>query len=144
MMTRVMFSGLVRTIVAKRAGKGEKMRFGDFEIGYVLGNGDDFDYGVNYLQCGNYTFVKTHGGEAFAPYVCMSDIALGEAMGWGLIRTGTLADGCARCDFRFKAGAATQISSKTPDVQVVIDGIRRHEAQRAAGPPSAPRPAPSA
>ena len=69
-----------------------------------------------------------HGGEGFAPYVCMSDIALSEAIGWGLIRTQTLADGCPYCDFRFKKEAETQISSKTPEVQETIDRIRNEEA----------------
>lgn len=127
-----MFSRLVRKIVARRARQQQKVRLGDFEIEYLMGEGDEFDFGVNYLQCGNYTFVKRHGGEDFAPYVCMSDIVLSEAMGWGLIRTQTLADGCPHCDFRFKKGAATQISSKTPEVQESIERIRKKEAEQGA------------
>jgi hypothetical protein len=130
LLRRFMFSRLVRKIVGKRARQHEKVRFGDFEIEYVISDGDEFDFGVNYLQCGNYNLVKARGGEEFAPYVCMSDIALGEAMGWGLIRTQTLADGCIHCDFRFKSGAATQISSKTPEVQETIDRIRKKEAEQ--------------
>ena len=103
---------------------------GDFEVEYLIGGGDDFDWGVNYLECGNLRFAMQHGGEAFAPYVCMSDIALSDALGWGLIRTQTLADGCQYCDFRFKKGAATQISSKTPEVQAVIERIREQEAKQ--------------
>ncbi|MFV9646932.1 MAG: L-2-amino-thiazoline-4-carboxylic acid hydrolase [Desulfobacterales bacterium] len=72
---------------------------------------------------------KKRGRGVFAPYVCMSDIVLSEAMGWGLIRTQTLADGCPHCDFRFKKGAATQISSKTPEVQESIERIRKKEAK---------------
>jgi len=127
LLRRFMFSRLVRTIAARRARRGEKLHFGDFELEFVIGEGDDFDFGVNYLRCGNHTFVMAHGGEEFAPYVCMSDIALSEAMGWGLVRTQTLADGCAHCDFRFKKGAPTRISSRTPDVQAAIDRIRRNE-----------------
>jgi len=129
LMRRFMFSHLVRKIVARRARQRQKVRFGDFEIEYLLGKRTDFDFGVNYLQCGNYTFVKRHGGEEFAPYVCMSDIALSEAMGWGLIRTQTLADGCTHCDFRFRRGPATQISSKTPDVQETIERIQNKEVE---------------
>lgn len=124
-----MYSRLVRKIVARRARQKQKVRFGDFEVEYLIGEGGEFDFGVNYLRCGNYTFVKRHGGEEFAPYVCMSDIALSEAMGWGLIRTETLADGCPHCDFRFKEGAATQISSKTPEVQEAIERIRKKDAE---------------
>ncbi len=132
LIRRFMFSRLVRKIVAKRARQKQKVRFGEFEIEYLIGEGDEFDFGVNYLQCGNYTFVKKHGGKEFAPYVCMSDIALSEAMGWGLIRTETLADGCPHCDFRFKEGTTTQISSKTPEVQEAIERIRKREAEQGA------------
>jgi len=132
LLRRFMFSRLVRKIMARRARQKQKVRFGDFEVEYLIGEGDEFDFGVNYLQCGNLTFVKRHGGEEFAPYVCMSDIALSEAMGWGLIRTETLADGCPHCDFRFKEGEATQISSKTPEVQEAIERIRKKEAEQGA------------
>lgn len=127
-----MFSRFVRKIMARRARQQQKFRFGDFEIEYVIGEGDDFDFGVNYLQCGNQAFAKNHGGEEFAPYICMSDIALSEAIGWGLIRTQTLADGSPYCDFRFKQGAETQISSKTPEVQEAIEKISRKEAEKGA------------
>jgi hypothetical protein len=127
LLKHFMFSSIVKKIMQKRARKQEKARFGDFEIEYLIGKGDDFDFGVNYLQCGNLNFVKNHGGEEFAPYVCMSDIALSDALGWGLIRTQTLADGCDHCDFRFKKGAATQISSKTPEVQETIERISKKE-----------------
>jgi len=129
LLRRFMFSGFVKKIVARRARQPEGVRFGDFEIEYLTGSGDEFDYGVNYLECGNYNFVMKHGGEEFAPYVCMSDIALSEAMGWCLTRTQTLADDCSNCDFRFKEGAATRISSKTPEVQETIERIRRKEAE---------------
>jgi len=131
-LRRFMFSGLVRKIMQRRARQQKKARFGDFEVEYLISEGNEFDFGVNYLECGNYNFVKRHGGEEFAPYVCMSDIALSDAMGWGLIRTQTLADGCHHCDFRFKKGAATEISSKTPKVQEAIERIRNKEAKQAA------------
>ena len=129
LLKHFMFSSLVKKIMQRRARKQEKGRFGDFEIEYLIGKGDDFDFGVNYLQCGNINFVKKHGGEEFAPYVCMSDIALSDAMGWGLIRTQTLTDGCDYCDFRFKKGTATRISSRTPEVQKAIERIRDKEAE---------------
>ncbi|MBT5551393.1 MAG: hypothetical protein HOJ79_13055 [Nitrospina sp.] len=122
-----MFSPMVMAIVKRRARKQEKAQLGDFEIEYLIGEGSDFDYGVNYLQCGNLKFVKNHGGEEFAPYICMADIALSDALGWGLVRTQTLADGCNHCDFRFKKGAATQISSRTPEIQETIERIRKKE-----------------
>lgn len=124
-----MFSFPVKKIVEYRARQQQKGCFGEFEVEYLIGEGHDFGFGVNYLQCGNLNFVKKHGGEEFAPYVCMSDVALSDAMGWGLIRTQTLADGCDHCDFRFKKGAATRISSKTPEVHKTIERIRNKEAE---------------
>jgi hypothetical protein len=120
---RLMYSGLVRRIMRRREKNNEQARFGDFEIRYRTGRGNDFDIGVDYVRCGNLELAKKLGAEEFAPYVCMSDIALSDALGWGLIRTQTLADGCSHCDFRFKRNAETRISSKTPEVQQVIERI---------------------
>jgi hypothetical protein len=129
---RLMFSRLVRRIFARREKLGQTHRLGDFQIQYLLGDGSEFDLGVNYLQCGNHRFALEHGGEEFTPYICMSDIALSDAMGWGLIRTRTLADGCDHCDFRFKSEAPTRISSQTPAVQQAIERIHDEEAGLAA------------
>ncbi len=127
---RLMFSNFVKKIIARRESTNQKGLFGDFEIKYLVGKGDDFDIGANYHDCGNYKFAIKHGGAAFAPYICMSDIALSDALEWGLTRTQTLADGCSYCDFRFKKGTATNISSKTPEVQDTITKIHASEIQR--------------
>lgn len=129
LLKKLLFSRFLKKIFAIRAKQQLKPHFGDFQIEYLVGRGDDFDLGVNYLKCGHQSFAMKHGGEKFAPYICMSDIALSNAMGWGLIRTQSLADGCSYCDFRFKEGAPTQISSRTPEVQSIIDEIGTKEAQ---------------
>jgi hypothetical protein len=85
-------SPIVMTIIKKRARKQEKGCLGDFEIEYLFDERKDFDFGVNYHQCGNLNFAQKYGGEEFAPYICMSDIALSEALRWGLNQTQTLAD----------------------------------------------------
>ena len=126
----LMYSGIARRRMRKLSEAGRRLRFGNFEIKYVVGDGKNFDFGVDYVACGIYKFMQEQGAEEFAPYVCMSDIALSDAMGWGLIRTETLADGCERCDFRFKKGGKTQISSKTPEVQATIDRVIKKEAER--------------
>jgi hypothetical protein len=107
LLRRFMYSSLVKRIVRRRARKMEQLRFGDFEIRYLTGDEGDFDFGVDYVRCGNLELVKKLGAAEFAPYVCMSDIPLSNGLGWGLIRTQTLADGCDYCDFRFKKDAAT-------------------------------------
>jgi len=124
LLKRLMFSTPVRKIVAKRARQHQRAHFGEFEVEYLVAEGNAFDVGVNYHQCGHYRFAMEHGSKAFAPFICMSDIALSYALGWGLTRTQTLADGCDFCDFRMKKGAKTQISSKTPEVQATIEKIR--------------------
>ena len=123
LLRKLMYSNFLIKRVKARAGRNEKLKFGDFEIKYLIGDGKEFDWGVDYLACGNYNFVKAQGAEEFAPYVCMSDIPLGSALGWGLIRTQTIADGCQTCDFRFKKASETKISSKTPEVQAAIEKI---------------------
>ncbi len=122
-LKKLMFSRAMKRRVGKRAAAGEQLRFDDFEVRYLVGDGESFDWGVDYVSCGNYEFMKQQGAEEFAPYVCLSDMALSEALGWGLVRTETLADGCERCDFRFKQGGGTQISSRTPEVQETIERI---------------------
>jgi len=122
-LKRLMYSNFLMRRVKRRAERQEQLRFGDFEIRYLVGDGIKFDWGVDYVGCGNYNFAKTVGAEEFAPYICMSDIALSNALEWGLIRTQTLADGCEFCDFRFKKGSDTKISSKTHEVQATIERI---------------------
>lgn len=128
LMRRLMFSRFMMRRVRRRAARTEPLRLGDFQVRYLVGDGETFDWGVDYLACGNHEFMKAQGAEEFAPYVCMSDIALGEALGWGLTRTQTLADGCESCDFRFKEGADTHITSRTPAVQQTIERIAAGQA----------------
>ena len=108
----------------KRRGKRNlKETLGNFELEYINGDGENFDYGINYKKCGHFEFLKQQGAEEIFPYVCLVDIALSDAFGWGLIRSQTIGDGCTYCDFRFKKGSVTQITSKTPEVQKVIDKL---------------------
>ena len=130
LLKKLMYSNFLMKRVKRRVEKGEQLKFGDFEVRYLIGDGKEFDWGVDYVACGNYNFLKAQGAEEFAPYVCLSDIALGDALGWGLIRTQTIADGCESCDFRFKKGSETMISSKTPEVQAAIEKILKSQGEK--------------
>jgi len=130
LLKKLMYSNFLMKRVKRRAERGEQLKFGDFEVRYLIGDGKKFDWGVDYVACGHYTFLKAQGAEEFAPYVCLSDIALGDALGWGLIRTQTIADGCESCDFRFKEGSETRISSKTPEVQATIEKILKSQGEK--------------
>jgi len=130
LLKKLMYSNFLMKRVKRRAERGEQLKFGDFEVRYLIGDGKEFDWGVDYVACGHYTFLKAQGAEEFAPYVCLSDIALGDALGWGLIRTQTIADGFQTCDFRFKKGSVTKISSKTPEVQATIEKILKSQGEK--------------
>lgn len=114
------FTGFVRNRARKLSGRD----LGGFTIHCVDQPGG---WGVDYTRCAIYEFLKQQDGEAFAPYVCLSDMALSDALGWGLKRTETLAEGCGRCNFRFREGAPTEISSQIPEVQRTIEKITREE-----------------
>jgi hypothetical protein len=47
-----------------------------------------------------------------APHVCAVDKVTSELLGWGLTRTMTLAEGFAKCDFRFKKGGETSVATR--------------------------------
>jgi hypothetical protein len=78
---------------------------------HVAGDGVNFDFGVDYHRCATLNFLREQGGEEIAPYLCALDHLSSEMLGWGLTRTKTLAEGGDVCDFRFKKGGQTRISS---------------------------------
>lgn len=74
----------------------------------------DFDFGIDYLECGSCKFLRAQNAFELAPYGCAVDRTASEALGWwGLRRTMTLAEGSEKCDFRFKRGGETQVATAT-------------------------------
>lgn len=75
---------------------------GDFVREVVVGTSDDnFAWGVNYLECGVVKFFEAQNAAEFSPFMCEIDYLLFPALGIELQRTGTIAQGCSHCDFRF-------------------------------------------
>ncbi len=105
------FSNFVKIKGREFAEESQKGQFGEWEFEFVEGDGEDFDWGVNYTKCALHTFMCDQGAEELAPYACLSDIPMSDALGWGTIRTETLAEGFDKCNFRFKKGGKTKISS---------------------------------
>jgi hypothetical protein len=70
-----------------------------FEI--VDGDGQEFDFGVDYTECGIVKYFAREGAPELAPYGCWIDDPMSAAMGVRLDRTETIAQGGQRCDFRF-------------------------------------------
>ena len=86
----------------ERAAKTQERQYpGNYVIAFVEGDGVSFDYGIDYLECGGCKFLESQGAFELARYICPIDIVYSEALGWGLTRTQTIADGGETCDFRF-------------------------------------------
>jgi hypothetical protein len=77
---------------------------GDWVFEYVEGDGETFEWGRDYVECGIVKFLHSQGADGLTPYLCLTDYALFGALGIELKRTMTLADGGEKCDFRFKKG----------------------------------------
>lgn len=69
---------------------------------FVEGDGVNFDFGYNYIECAILKFYRKESAEQYMPYVCATDFAASNALRTGLYRTRTLAYGCETCDFRHK------------------------------------------
>jgi hypothetical protein len=93
----------------KRANESQERKYpGGYVLTYVDGNGQDFDYGIDYTECASCKFLSSQNALELAPYVCAVDKAASEMLGWGR-RTMTLAEGREKCDFRFNKGGTTDV-----------------------------------
>ncbi len=86
---------------------------GNWKMEFVEGT-TDFDFGMDYTECGLVKFYKAHRADELAPYLCLGDFPISQMVDSGLVRTSTLARGGSRCDFRYKAGRPIQVEW-TPD-----------------------------
>lgn len=67
----------------------------------VIEKGDDFEFGLDYTECGVCKLCRDEGCPELAEYLCSLDFMLVEVVGVRLKRTMTLAEGKEKCDFRF-------------------------------------------
>ena len=118
---RMNFSRFYLNRLRKRANESHQRKFTyDYVFNFIEGDGKAFDYGVDYLECASCKFLTKQGAPELAPYLCPVDILYSDALGWGLMRTTTLAEGADRCDFRFKRGGSTRIAVPVAMQQVII------------------------
>ena len=104
------FSSWLKHRLRKRAAISKLREYpGNFVLDYVEGDGIEFDYGVDYLECASCKFLASEGASELGPYICAVDLTASDILGWGLTRTTTLAEGSSKCDFRFKKGGKTNI-----------------------------------
>ncbi len=114
-MGHMTFSSRYLRKLQQRAAESHERRYpGGYVYDFVPGDGRTFDYGVDYLECASVKFLRAQGAAEFAPYLCAADVLYSEALGWGLHRTMTLAEGAERCDFRFKRGGETRVAVPAP------------------------------
>jgi hypothetical protein len=71
---------------------------------FIDGRGADFDYGLDFSQCGAVLFFEKQKTLEVAPYFCLIDFPRSAHLGTGLVRTKTIALGQGVCDFRYKKG----------------------------------------
>lgn len=110
LMEVIWFSRWLRRLAKKRAIRSQQRIYpANFVMEFVEGDGKEFDYGVDYLECANCKFLQAENAFEIAPYVCATDKPISELMGWGLYRTTTIADGAPTCKFRFKKGGITKV-----------------------------------
>jgi hypothetical protein len=74
----------------------------NYVVKFVPGNGKDFDFGFDCLDCTVMKFYLHMGAREYLPYICIGDFAQSRAIKSGLTRKMTLPMGGSCCDFRYK------------------------------------------
>ena len=109
-MEYLWFSRLLRMLLKRRQVLSHQGKYpGESVIEYVEGDGEEFVYGVDYIECAVGKFLRAEQAFEVAPYSCAIDKPVSELMGWGLTRLKTIAEGDPRCEFRFKRGGETNV-----------------------------------
>ena len=102
------FSRWFRGRVRRRAAlSGEREYPAGYVVAFVQGDGIEFDFEFDYIECAVLNLYRQQGAAELVPYVCAIDKIASESLGWGLRRTTTLAEGGAMCKFQFKKGGQT-------------------------------------
>lgn len=81
----------------------------DWVFDFVESDGRDFEFGVDYTECGIVKYLDREGVPELAPYLCWIDYRQFAAMGLRLDRTETIAQGGDRCDFRIGRGKPVEV-----------------------------------
>ncbi len=92
---------------------------------FVAGDAKNFDFGYDYSECAVVKYFIAQGVPELAPYYCLNDFTQSKALGSGLKRSKTIAQGDGVCNFRYKQGRAV-----TQDWDSEITSIRTQMAGR--------------
>jgi hypothetical protein len=88
----------------------EQRRQGEFVFAMV-DRREDTDFGFDILECAVCDAFAKQGALDVVPYICALDDKASDALGLGLRRSGTIALGSDRCDFRYKLGGVPRALS---------------------------------
>jgi len=78
----------------------ERKYIGDF-VFEVVDSDSEYIWGIDYLECGIVKFLYRQEEFELAEHACKLDYLMFPAIGVKLDRSGTIAEGCKLCDFRF-------------------------------------------
>jgi hypothetical protein len=110
---------LLRIIFGRISRQSQQRKYpGDFVVHFVPGDGRTFDFGIDFTGCAIHKFFQAEQAGHFAKYMCRIDYLTTSYKGIELMRTGTIANGADKCDFRYRLAGR---SGKQPAAQPVID-----------------------
>ena len=87
----------------------EHLYEGDWVGAFVEGDGVEFDWGIDYTECGICKFYQSQGETELLPWLCKTDFIQSKAYNTGYTRAKTLAAGDAVCDMRWQWDRAVEI-----------------------------------
>ena len=77
---------------------------GEFVFEAFLGDGEDYDWGMNVKSCAICHAFSKYDAMDLVPYMCATDDVMSDKGKQGLRRSGSIAVGAHQCDFRYKRG----------------------------------------
>jgi hypothetical protein len=106
---RLQFTKMFIRRLQRQANESQKRKYpGDFVFSIIVDDSKEFDWGIDFSECGICKFYKAQNAFEFMPYICLIDYALSDGFGYGLVRTRTLAEGADRCNPRMKKNGQTE------------------------------------
>jgi hypothetical protein len=104
---------LPRLLFERLSHKSQQRQYpGDFVVQFVPGDGRNFNFGIDFTGCAIHKFFQAEGAGHFAKDMCRIDYLTTRSKGIELIRTGTIASGADKCDFRFRVARDPQPAPK--------------------------------
>jgi hypothetical protein len=105
---RLKYGKKYEVYLKEQAAQSQRRQYpGDWVFTFIEGDRRQFDYGLDFTECGACKLFHDHGADELAPYFCLPDFVFSKAFNRGLVRSMTLAEGYDRCDFRYKRGRET-------------------------------------